>query len=84
VSFKADNGSVVLAVRDYGTGISPTTLEQFRASGGAGVGLAGMRERIHEVGGTLDIESNGKGTCVTARLPKSNPAALAASSERAS
>lgn len=84
VSFKPDNGNVVLAVRDYGTGISPATLEQFRASGGAGVGLAGMRERIHEVGGTLDIESSGKGTCLIATLPRSNSAAIAAGAELAS
>jgi len=84
VTFKADGANVVLAVRDYGTGISPETLEQFRASGGTGVGLAGMRERIHEVGGSLDIDSSGKGTCVTATLPQSNRAAFAASSDRAS
>jgi signal transduction histidine kinase len=84
VSFKAENGNVVLAVRDYGTGIPPATLEQFRASGGAGVGLGGMRERIHEVGGTLTIESDGKGTCVEATLPRANPAALAAGGELAS
>jgi signal transduction histidine kinase len=84
VTFKADGANVVLAVRDYGTGISPATLEQFRASGGTGVGLAGMRERIHEVGGSLDIDSSGKGTCVTATLPQSNRAAFAASSDRAS
>jgi signal transduction histidine kinase len=84
VTFKADGANVVLAVRDYGTGISPATLEQFRASGGTGVGLAGMRERIHEVGGSLDIDSSGKGTCVTATLPQSNRAAFAASSDRTS
>lgn len=84
VSFKAESGNVVLAVCDYGTGIPHATLEQFRACGGAGVGLAGMRERIHEVGGTLDIESSGKGTCVTATLPRSNSAATAAGGELAS
>jgi signal transduction histidine kinase len=84
VSFKADNGNVVLAVRDFGTGIPAMALEQFRASGGAGVGLAGMRERIHEVGGTLDIESSGNGTCVRAALPRSNSEAFAAGGELAS
>lgn len=84
VSFKTESGKVVLAVRDHGTGIPPATLEQFRASGGVGVGLAGMRERIHEVGGTLDIESSGNGTCVTATLPRDNSAALAAGGALAS
>lgn len=84
VTFKTDSGNVVLAVRDYGTGISAGTLNQFRASGGAGVGLAGMRERIHEVGGSLDIQSNAQGTCVTAILPRGNSVALAAGRELAS
>jgi signal transduction histidine kinase len=84
VSFKTDNGNVMLAVRDFGSGISAGTLEQFRASGGVGVGLAGMRERIHEVGGKLEIQSDENGTCVTAILPQNNSAATAAGGELAS
>lgn len=38
----------------------------------SGVGLAGMRERATQFGGTLEINSNGKGTTVIARLPLSN------------
>jgi signal transduction histidine kinase len=35
----------------------------------AGVGLRGMHERIQQLGGTLEIESGGQGTTVTAVLP---------------
>jgi hypothetical protein len=34
----------------------------------SGVGLGGMRERAFQLGGTLEINSNGKGTTVIARL----------------
>jgi two-component system NarL family sensor kinase len=40
-----------------------------------GVGLSGMRERARQMGGTLEIKSNGKGTIVIARLPFSNESA---------
>jgi two-component system NarL family sensor kinase len=42
---------------------------------GSGVGLRGMRERAGQLGGTLEIKSNGKGTIVIARLPFSNGSA---------
>jgi signal transduction histidine kinase len=61
---------VVLNVRDHGKGILPEVLERFRATGSqVGVGLAGMRERVREQGGELDIQSNGRGTAVTVRMP---------------
>ena len=40
----------------------------------SGVGLFGMRERARQLGGTLEIKSNGKGTTVFARLPLSDSA----------
>jgi signal transduction histidine kinase len=43
----------------------------------AGVGLGGMRERARQLGGTLEIKSNGNGTTVIARLPFSNGSATA-------
>ena len=59
-----------LRVRDYGKGIPPVILQQFRANGGrVGVGLAGMRERVREQGGDLDLQSNGTGTTVNVRIP---------------
>jgi signal transduction histidine kinase len=43
-----------------------------------GVGLSGMRERVRELGGTLEIRSNGNGTIVTASLPMASAAAMGA------
>jgi signal transduction histidine kinase len=34
-----------------------------------GVGLAGMRERMKELGGTLELQSGGNGTCLAAVVP---------------
>jgi two-component system NarL family sensor kinase len=34
-----------------------------------GVGLSGMRERLRELGGTLEIKSSEKGTTVIAAVP---------------
>lgn len=69
ISFTANNGNLVLRIRDYGNGIDPQTLDQFRSSGTSGVGLAGMRERLREIGGNLDIDSGREGTSVQATVP---------------
>ncbi len=59
-----------LRIRDYGKGMPPVILQQFRANGGrVGVGLAGMRERVREQGGHFDIQSNATGTTVNVRIP---------------
>lgn len=59
-----------LEVQDHGIGMSPEFLDRFQASGvGGGVGMAGMRERVNELGGQLNIASDRKGTLVTVSLP---------------
>jgi signal transduction histidine kinase len=63
---------VALTVRDYGKGIEPVLLENFRANGtNSGVGLAGMRERIRELGGQLTIRTCAPGTSISVTLPLS-------------
>jgi signal transduction histidine kinase len=61
---------VQLTVKDNGRGIQPDLLAKFERSGtGAGVGLAGMRERVRDLGGQFEISSNGKGTELRVILP---------------
>lgn len=58
-------------VQDQGCG-----LQLMRGSGGQpnGVGIAGMRERIHQLNGVFEIESvPGRGTCVRVILPIAHP-----------
>ena len=62
-----DNGSLVVQVMDRGKGISKEKLPSL-ASGRTGVGIGGMRERLKQMGGTLDVRSTEDGTVVTAVL----------------
>jgi signal transduction histidine kinase len=59
------------SVGDKGRGIPLKILKELRESPArlAGVGLSSMRERVHEIGGCLEIRSGRQGTLVTAILP---------------
>jgi signal transduction histidine kinase len=70
VSFRRQFEQVILEVRDDGCGIPAERLVRLReASAETGVGLAGMRERMHELDGTLEMESDGHGTTMRAIVP---------------
>jgi signal transduction histidine kinase len=72
IELAVDKDTVHLEVRDEGRGIPSETLRKFHTgSAGLGVGVAGMRERIRQLGGHLDIESSGRGATVRAILPLS-------------
>ncbi|HEY3129902.1 MAG TPA: GAF domain-containing protein, partial [Acidobacteriota bacterium] len=65
-----NNGEVMLEVKDQGRGMPPRTLEEpVGGVSGLGVGIAGMRERIRQLGGRLEIDSGEGGTTVKAMLP---------------
>ncbi|MFZ0288673.1 MAG: CHASE3 domain-containing protein [Candidatus Sulfotelmatobacter sp.] len=70
VTLKPLPGKVVLQVKDYGKGIPQELLKTFRTRGtGFGVGLTGMRERVRELGGQLEIQSNLSGTQISVTMP---------------
>lgn len=62
-------GHARLEVSDQGVGIPPDRQQELKSGGRTGVGLRGMRERIAQLGGDLEILSNPKGTSVVAILP---------------
>jgi signal transduction histidine kinase len=63
VSMTRQDGHVELAVRDTGTGFDP-------AAPHTGSGLAHIRDRATELGGTVDIDSApGRGAALTVRVP---------------
>jgi signal transduction histidine kinase len=64
-----DEACLRVEIEDAGKGIPPEKESLFRLSARAGVGLRGMRERLRQFGGTLQIRSNSRGTQVTAILP---------------
>jgi PAS domain S-box-containing protein len=59
---------LVVQVKDSGKGIPREKQLQLTASGRTGVGFGGMRERVRQLGGTLEIHSEGNGTVVIATL----------------
>ena len=70
VLFDISAGEAKLEIKDCGKGITQELLAQFNLTGaGAGIGLTGMRERMLELGGRLEIESSGNGTAVRAVIP---------------
>jgi signal transduction histidine kinase len=68
--------NVQLEVRDEGKGIPPEKVSEMSSNGAPGVGIRGMRERIHQLGGSLEISSDGhgNGTIVVVKLPVANVA----------
>jgi signal transduction histidine kinase len=62
-------GHVALFVIDDGVGISSEVLTRFLSGRASGVGLAGMRERLAELDGTLEVERRPHGTAVRATIP---------------
>src|SRR5580704_1059270 len=70
VLVELDQNTISLSVRDYGSGISAERLAAMNGSGSdVGVGIAGMRERLKELGGRLEIESDSTGTLLKASIP---------------
>ncbi len=74
VSLKVLAEQVILQIKDFGKGIPQELLVTFRNKGMSfGVGLTGMRERVRELGGHLEVQSDAFGTLVAVTLPiKSN------------
>jgi len=67
VRIRRDAGTVRLEISDEGGGVPPgLRLRNKEMSVPVGVGIAGMRERLRQVGGQLEIESSDRGTTVRA------------------
>ena len=65
---------VILEVTDHGCGIPAHVLTPIKKNGTqSGVGLAGMRERVNELAGRLEIDSSGQGTTIRVTLPLVSP-----------
>lgn len=61
--------AVHVAVADSGKGIPEEKQDELATAGTPGVGITGMRERIRQLGGSLEIHSDDKGTRVAVLLP---------------
>jgi len=65
-----DTKHIQLDVSDNGKGIPKDRLQRVLESGsGTGVGLAGMRERVRDSGGSMEIKSGDAGTTIIISIP---------------
>ena len=58
-----------IEIQDRGRGMSQRLLSDIESGRTSGVGIGAMRERVRELGGTFQIDSNGDGTRVRVHLP---------------
>jgi len=72
---------VPVEVHDKGKGIPLEKQLQRSSSGRTRVGFRGMRERLRQLGGNLEIRSDGGGTVVIATLPLVESKAARSASE---
>jgi len=84
INFTWDGSSVQLTITDNGKGIPAPQLKQIReGTADTGVGIAGIRERLRELNGALEIKSGPSGTTLAIAAPavlgygQSEPVAIA-------
>ena len=69
IRVRQQHEQILVDIEDQGKGIPLEKREEMATSGTPGVGIRGMRERLRQLGGTLEIDSNSSGTVVTVQLP---------------
>ncbi len=70
IHLSVDTEQLRLEIKDNGRGIPRKRLRTLIESAAeAGVGLAGMRERMRELGGSLEIQSDRGGTTMVIGIP---------------
>ena len=69
VHLSQESGEIQLQVSDQGRGIKREIQDKLLAGKSSGVGLRGMRERIRQLGGGMQIQSSESGTSVIVLLP---------------
>lgn len=77
VRISVDCDQIKVAVEDEGKGLDMRKLSSATAK--LGVGIQGMRGRLHQLGGKLEVRSSGHGTQVLATVPlcdAGDPAAM--------
>lgn len=70
IHLRGDSTCVNLDVSDRGCGMAKNAIERGNGSGSRlGVGILGMRERMTQLGGKLEIDSSSSGTTVRVSIP---------------
>jgi two-component system, NarL family, sensor kinase len=68
IDLRREGDTIHLTVQDQGRGIAPDKLNEIRTKG-SGVGFRGMRERVRQLKGKMQIQSDQAGTRITVTLP---------------
>ena len=68
ISLRHGEGGLIVQVEDFGKGIAESTERERSQTNRPGIGFGGMRERVRQLGGTLEVTSLGTGTKVCAIL----------------
>jgi PAS domain S-box-containing protein len=63
------SGEITLEVKDEGKGMPPEIRQKITNGEGFGLGMRGIRERLRQFGGRLELHSDDFGTIVLAALP---------------
>jgi PAS domain S-box-containing protein len=70
IKVENDAEQITIEVMDHGHGMPARVLQQLKGDGiKLGVGLAGMRERVHELSGNFEVTSDENGTVIRASVP---------------
>jgi two-component system, NarL family, sensor kinase len=68
IQIARESHQITLDIRDQGKGMSPARLAEIQL-GRSGVGISGMRERLRQFEGKMNIESDSSGTRIFATIP---------------
>ena len=69
VTIQRDGDRLSIEIADEGHGLPPALRDDSSALLAAGVGIAGINERVHELRGEMKIRSSAAGTTFTVTLP---------------
>jgi PAS domain S-box-containing protein len=70
VLIRQEARQIILEIKDNGRGIRQEALSRFDLTGaGMGVGLSGMRERVRELGGRMQVKADSQGTSLLIAIP---------------
>lgn len=77
VDLRQTSNATILCIADDGHGMQAQPAGQKARKGSLGVGIPGMRIRLHQFGGCLRIRSGTRGTVIRACVPRSGAIDLA-------
>jgi len=69
IRMEREPGMLMVDIRDDGRGVPLQLRGDETVLAAAGVGIASMRERARELGGSMNVQSDDRGTAIEIRLP---------------